>query len=104
MCKCTRPQALGFEPDESQPSLLWVGFLTVNIWLGLVAKLCPTLVTPWISAHQPPLSMGFSKQVYWSGLPFPPEGDLSNPGIERRSPTLGMDSLLSEPPGKPKNT
>ena len=45
-------------------------------------------------------SMEFSRQEYWSGLPFPSPGDLCNPGIEPRSPTLQVDSLLSEPPGK----
>ena len=45
-------------------------------------------VTPWSVAHQAPLSMGFSKQEYWSGLPFPSPGDLSDPGIEPGSPTL----------------
>jgi len=44
--------------------------------------------------------MGFCKQEYWSGLPFPSPGDLPNPGIERRSPTLQADSLPSEPPRK----
>ena len=58
---------------------------------------------PWTVAHQASLSMGFSSQEYWSGLPCPP-GDLPNPGIEPRSPTLQADSLPSEPPGKPKNT
>ena len=48
--------------------------------------------------------MGFSRQEYWSGLPFPPPGDLPNPGIEPGSPTLQADSLQSEPPGKPKIT
>ena len=51
-----------------------------------------------------PLSMGSSRQEYLNGLPFPSPGDLSNPGIEPRSPTLQTDSLLSEPSGKPKNT
>ena len=51
-------------------------------------------------APQAPLSMGFSRQEYWSGLPCPPSGDLPNPGIEPRSPTLQADSLPSEPPGK----
>ena len=45
--------------------------------------------------------MGFSRQEYWSGLPFPSPGELPNPGIEPRSPALQVDSLLSEPPGKP---
>ena len=48
-----------------------------------------------------PLSMGVSRQEYWSGLPCPSAGDLSNPGIELGSPSLQEDSLLSEPPGKP---
>ena len=54
-------------------------------------------------AHHAPLSMGFSRQVYWSGLPCPSLGDFPNPGIESLSPTLWVDSLLSELPGKPKN-
>ena len=45
--------------------------------------------------------MGFPKQEYWSGLPFPPAGDLLNPGIEPRSPTLQAECLPPEPPGKP---
>ena len=57
-------------------------------------------VTPWTVTCQAPLSMGFSKQEYWSGLPFPPPGDLPNPGIEPGSPALQADALPSEPPGK----
>ena len=52
---------------------------------------------------QAPPSMGFSRQEYWSGLPFPSPGDLPNPGIEPGSPTLEADALTSEPPGKPIN-
>ena len=58
---------------------------------------------PWTEAYQTPLSMGFSRQEYWSGLPFPSPGDLPDPGIEPRSPTLQADTLTSEPPGKPLN-
>ena len=58
----------------------------------------------WPVAHQAPLSMGFSKQEYWSGLPCLSPGDLPNPGIEPISPPVQADSLPSEPPGKPKNT
>ena len=58
-------------------------------------------VTLWTVAHQAPLSMGFSRQEYWSGLPFPSAGDLPDPGIEPRSPTLQADALTSEPSGKP---
>ena len=57
--------------------------------------------TPWTAAYQAPLSMGFSKQECWSGLPFPSAGDLPDPGIEPGSPTLQEDALPSEPPGKP---
>ena len=57
--------------------------------------------TPWTEVHQAPLSMGFSRQEHWSGLPCSPPGDLPNQGIESRSPTLQADSLLSEPPEKP---
>ena len=52
-------------------------------------------------AHQSPPSMGFPRQEYWSGLPFPSPGDLLDPGIKPRSPALQVDSLPSEPPGNP---
>ena len=71
----------------------------VKVSLSVVSD----FVTPWTVAHQTPLSIEFFRQEYWSGLPCPPPGDLPNPGIEHRSPTLQVDSLLSEPPGKPKN-
>ena len=58
---------------------------------------------PWSVASQTPLSMGFSRQEYWSGLPFPPPGDLPHPEIKPRSLALQEDSLLSESPGKPQN-
>ena len=56
--------------------------------------------TSWTVAYQDPPSMGFSRQEYWSGLPFPSPGDLPNPGIEPGSPALWADALLSEPPRK----
>ena len=59
--------------------------------------------TLWTVARQAPLSMGFSWQEYWSGLPCPPPGDLPHPGIKPRSPALQADSLPSEPPGKSHN-
>ena len=67
----------------------------------LVAKLCLTLVTPWTVAWQSPLSMGFPRKEYWSGLPFLSPGHLPDPGIEPGSPTLQVDSLPAEPLGKP---
>ena len=61
----------------------------------------PLFATPWTVAYQAPLSMRFSRQEYWSGLPFPSPGDLPDPGIEPGSPALESDALTSEPPGKP---
>ena len=63
---------------------------------GLIAKSCPTLVTPWTVACQALLSMEFSRQEYWSGLPFPSPGNLPNPEIEPGSPALQADSSLTE--------
>ena len=60
-----------------------------------VTQSCPTLCL-----HQAPLSMGFSRQGYWSGLPFPSPENLPDPGIKPRSPTLYTNALPSEPPGK----
>ena len=71
----------------------------------LVAQLYPILfnpiATPWTVVHQSALSMGFSRQEYWSGLPCPPPGDLPNPGSKPASPALYAVSLSSVPPGKP---
>ena len=68
--------------------------------LSEVAQSCLTLCNPQIAAHQAPLSMGFSRQGYWSGLSFPPPGDLPDPGIEPESPALQADSLPAELSGK----
>ena len=68
--------------------------------------LSPSLVsdsfaTPWTVPHQAPLSMGFPRQEYWSGLPFPPPEDLPDPGIEPVSPTLAGRFFTTEPLGRP---
>ena len=73
-----------------RPMKKWV--LVSLVWL---------FVTPRTVAHQVPLPMEFSRQEYWSGLPFPSLGDLPDPGIEPRSPALQEDPLQTEPPGKP---
>ena len=56
---------------------------------------------PWIVAHQAPLTVGFPRQEYWSGLPVPSTGDLADPGIKPRSPALAGGSFTTEPRGKP---
>ena len=72
--------------------------LKVKVKLLSRVRLFETL---WTVAYQALPSMGFSRQVYWSGMPFPSPGDLPNPGIEPRYPALQTDALPSEPPGKP---
>ena len=69
----------------------------------LVAQSCPTLRPPGLYPTRLLCPWGFFRQEYWSGLPCPPPGDLSNPGIEPKSPALDEDSLPSEPRGKPKS-
>ena len=73
----------------------------VRAYCRLVAKLRLTLATPWTVAHQAPLSMEFSKQEYWSGLPCPLPGDLLNPGTEPTSPASQADYLPLSHQGRP---
>ena len=82
--------------------------LTISIFRECKANLFKMLLsrnrlfsTPWAIDLQAPLSMVSSRQEHWSGLPFPPPGDLPYPGIEPRSAALQADSLPFEPPGKP---
>ena len=67
-------------------------------------KTCQLFVTPRTVAHQSPLSMGFPRQEYWSGLPFPSLGDIPNLGIKPLSPELAGRLFIPKPPGKPKST
>ena len=61
-----------------------------------------SFVTPWTVAHQAPLSMGFPRQEYWSELPFRPPGDFPDLRIKPKSPALGGELFITEPPGKPQ--
>ena len=70
----------------------------------LVAQSGRLFVTPWIVDHQAPLSMKFSRQEYWSGVPFPSPEDLPDPGIEPGSPALQGYSLLLSHQGSPIST
>ena len=69
-------------------------------WCCFVTKLCPTLATLWTVAHQTPLSTGFPRQEYWSGLPFPSSGDLPDPGTKAACPTLAGRLFTAEPAEK----
>ena len=82
-------------PIRALLKIIWLIFFYKSCG-GLVAKSCPTLVTPWTIAQRSPLSMGFFRQEYWSGLPFPSPGDLPSPGIKPGSPALKADSLLTK--------
>ena len=102
----------GSPTDSPVPGILqtrileWVAISFFNVWKWKVkvkSLSCVWLLAiPWTAAYQAPPSMGFSRQEYWSVLPFPSPGDLPNPGIEPGSPALQADALPSEPPGKPK--
>ena len=80
-------------------------FQTLSEVPCVCAQSCQLFVTLWAVAHQAPLSMGFPRQEYWSGLPFPPAGDLPDPGIKPKSPAspalLAGRSFTTEAPGKP---
>ena len=84
----TLVSAIALVRHVSQGEQFQLALSLMNCGDDLVAKLCPTLVTPRTVARQAPLSMGFPRQEYWSGLPFLSPGDLPHPGIEPRSPAL----------------
>ena len=79
-------------------------FLIFSVLLKTFSVIIQLFAIPWTVTHQAPLSIGFPKQEYWSGLPFPSPRDLSNPGIKSRSPALQANSSPSELPGKPQRT
>ena len=74
-----------------------------NHLTSVIVELLSHFGTPQTVAHQTHLSMGFCRQESWSGLSFPSPGNLPDPGIDPGSPALQVDSLLSEPPGKPNS-
>ena len=74
---------------------------TINLVSCPVVKFCPILATPWTVTCQAPLSMGFPRQEYWSGLSFPTPGDLPDPRIEFESSALAGRLFTTEPLGKP---
>ena len=78
--------------------MLILSLLSLSVSHSVVSN---SLGSPWTVACQAPLSIGFPRQEYWSGLPVPSPGDIPDPGIEPGSPALQADSLLSEPPRKP---
>ena len=87
------------------PTCLGAGPKQINMYFFVVVLLLshiPLFATLWTVAHQVPLSMGFLRQEYWSGLPFPSPGDLPNPGIKPLSSALAGGFFAAEPPGKPR--
>ena len=73
----------------------------LNVKKGNSLNHVQLFVSPWTVACQAPPSVGFSRQEYWSGMPFASSGDFPDPGIKPRSSALQADSLSSEPPGNP---
>ena len=102
-----------FDGNEApEKSIIWTFSFSKGLLLGIVLNtmLSPVrlFVTPWTVACQAPLTMGFARQEYWSGLPCPPAGYLPDPGTEhvslmRRLPHWQVRSLPLAPPGKPKS-
>ena len=90
----------GFTKREGKGNIK--NIIRFSEWVRSVSRV-RLFVTPWTVAHQAPPSMGFSRQEYWSELPFPSPGDLPDPVIEPRCPSLQTDALTSEPPGKPQS-
>ena len=77
-------------------------FILHALLIGAVCSVTSDSMTQWTVTRQAPLSMGFPKQEYWSGLPFPSPGTLPTPGIELASPALASRFFTTEPPGKPQ--
>ena len=92
-----------FIPQVTHSHEIWI---TMSFYStcggGLVTKSCLTLATPWTVARQTPLSMGFLRQEYWSGLSFPSLGVIPDPGIKPVSPALAGRFFTTEQPRKPK--
>ena len=98
----------GSPPGSPVPGILqartleWVAISFSNEWKWKVKEKSLShvrlLATPWTAVHQAPPSMGFSRQEYWSGLPFPSPGNLPDPGIEPKSSALAVRFFTSEPP------
>ena len=94
-CSHPTPSLACLHKQLASPSLTW------TLWKVLLSRV-RLFATSWTVAHQAPLSMIFSRQEYWSGLPFPSPGDLPNPGIEPAYPALAGGFFTTELPGKPK--
>ena len=98
------PPSIRVFSNESALHIRWPKYWSFTLgWTGWISLLSHVqfFATPWTVALQAPLSMGFSRQEYWSGLPFPSPGDLPDPGIKPRSSALQAEFLPSEPSGKP---
>ena len=100
--KSIYPEKTIIQQDPCTPVFTAPLFIIARTWKVKVKSLSRLrlFATQWTVAHHAPLSMGFSRQEYWSGLPFPSPEDLPNPGIEPRSPKLQADALTSELPGE----
>ena len=94
----SKPESRTLRVDWLEKAASWMW----TVWRREITQSCITFYHPMDCSPQAPLSMGFSRQRYWSGLPRPYPGDLPDPGIEQGSHTLQADSLPTELPGKPQ--
>ena len=99
MLLITLPQHL--QRGLSAPKLSHQGVLQLVVVVVWSLSHINSFATPWTIAHQAPLSIGFPRQEYWGGLPFPSSGNLPDPGIEPSSPAFTGRFFTAEPPGKP---
>ena len=101
---CDPRQLYEVRGRDQREALTHQGWLSLQlhtficVFVCSIAQLCLTFTTPWTVACQTPLSMRFSRQEQWSGLPFFPPGNLPNSGIEPMSPAVQVDSFITEPP------
>ena len=97
----------GGEGAQREGTRVCLRLMRVDVWQCMCTRVLsrfsrvPLFATPWTVARQAPLSLGFSRQEYWSGLPFPLQGDLPDPGIEPTSPASAGGFFITEPLGLP---
>ena len=97
MCVYTHTHTHAYAYIQNVHTYVYTCIVCTHLLLFSHAVVSDSFVTPWTVVHLAPLSMGFPSQEYWSGLPFPPAGDIHNPGIEPMSPALAGGFFTTEP-------
>ena len=100
MCVYTHTHTHAYAYIQNVNTYVYTCIVCTHLLLFSHAIVSDSFVTPWTVVHLAPLSMGFPSQEYWSGLPFPPPGDIHNPGIKPMSSALADGFFTTEPRGK----